>query len=96
MQIHAQGPWTPSGAQFRAQDLGRAPHRGIAGRAGVVLGQRAIRRAEPQGEGQRLATLSDLSAGEDVEQLEVFQEVRGSVVVREGEIVEGVELRLLP
>jgi hypothetical protein len=61
------------GAQFRADRLGRATHRRIASRAGVVFGQRAIRRAEPQRKSQRLAIRPDLRAGEHVEQLHVLQ-----------------------
>ena len=44
-------------AQHRADPLGGTAHRGVAGRAGLVFGERAIRRAEPQRERQRLAIL---------------------------------------
>lgn len=61
------------GAQHGADGLGRPPHGGVAGRAGVVLGQRAIRRPKPKREGERLAIFTDLRAGEDVEQLDVLE-----------------------
>ena len=46
--------------------------RRIAGRAGLVLGQGAIRRPEPQGQRQRLAVLPDLRARVDVEQRDIL------------------------
>jgi hypothetical protein len=56
-----------SAALNGADQLGGSLHGGLTRGAGLVLGQRAIFGAEPQRQGQRLAALSDLRAGIDVE-----------------------------
>ena len=63
----------PSAAQHRANPLGGTPHRRIPGRAGLVFGERAVRRAEPQREGQRLATIGKPGAAVVVDQPRVFK-----------------------
>lgn len=68
-----------SAAQHGADSLGSALHRGVACRARVVFGQRAIRCAEPQREGQRFSVVPDLRAGKDVEQLQILQQISGTV-----------------
>ena len=62
-----------------AQGLPGQGHRGVAGGAGLVLGQRPVGRPEPQGQGQGFATLPDLRAGIDVEQSRILQQVAGTL-----------------
>ena len=47
----------------------RHRHRRVPGGPALGVGERTVRRPEPQGEGQRLPSLADLRAGVDVEQL---------------------------
>jgi hypothetical protein len=56
----------PSAAQHSTNPLGGTAHRRVPGRACLVFGERAIRRAKPQRERQGLAILPHLRAGVDV------------------------------
>jgi hypothetical protein len=62
-----------SAAQDGSNPLGCAFHRSIAGRTGVVFGQRPIGCPEPQRKGKRLAVLADLRTDKNVKQLDVLQ-----------------------
>ena len=69
-----------------ADAFGRDLHRGIAGGARLVLGQRAIRGAEPQRQRQRLAALADLRARVHVEQSDVFEQSARAIADRSDDL----------
>src|ERR1700684_3367201 len=71
-------PLAASTAQDRAETFSGAAHGRVAGRAGVVFGQRAVSGAEPQREGQRLVAVAHLGTGVDVEQPDVFEQLAGA------------------
>ena len=62
--------------------LGREGHRRVAGGRGLLDGQRAVGRAEPQRVRQRLLALADLLAAVDVEQPDGLQEFTRALAQR--------------
>src|ERR1700722_2682142 len=68
-----------SAAQYGADLLGCALPRRIASGAGLVFGEGAIGRAEPQREGQRLSVLANLRTGVHVEQPDILQQLPRAV-----------------
>src|SRR5271163_61300 len=68
-----------SAAQYGADLLSCALHRSITSGAGLVFGEGAIGRAEPQREGQRLAVLANLRTRVHVEQPDVLQQLPRAV-----------------
>src|ERR1700729_2031073 len=68
-----------SAAEYRADLLGCALHRRITSGAGLVFGEGAIGRAEPQREGQGLAVLANLRTGVHVEQPDILQQLPRAV-----------------
>ncbi len=65
-------------ARWTAPTRSAACDRGVAGGAGLVLGQRPVGGPEPQRQGQRLAALPDLRTGVDVEQPHVLEQLTGA------------------
>ena len=77
------------GSLHGADAVGRGLDRGVAGRAGLVLGQRAVGGAEPQRQRQRLAALADLRTGVDVEQPDVLEQLARAVADRVDDALRG-------
>ena len=75
------GIWVGEGSRIANTD-GMRQARGVASRAGLVLGERAVRGAESQRQCQRFAAIADLRAGVHVEQPDIFQQRTGAVANR--------------
>ena len=79
----------PCSALLRAVALRGQRHRRLARGRGLLLGERAVRRPEPQGERQRPVTLADLRAGVDVEEPHRLAQRAGPFAQRRRELLGG-------